>query len=136
MIRLQEWAAQIADCTQSGKTVREWCRENIINEKTYYHRMRVVREEMLELIETWGGGVTPGLVRTANEQVLAYPEGHGNYERHSAKQQEERPVFAALSRPQVKNAAITVRVGEYAVDIPTGADDEMVEQVLRVVAKL
>ena len=35
----------------SGKTVQVWCCENDVNIKTFYYRLRKVREAMLELGE-------------------------------------------------------------------------------------
>lgn len=34
-IQLQEWAAQIQARRESGMTVKQWCAENEMNEKTY-----------------------------------------------------------------------------------------------------
>ena len=47
-VRLQEWAGQIEAQRASGMTVRQWCAENGINVKTYYHRLRRVREQCVE----------------------------------------------------------------------------------------
>ena len=47
-LRLQEWAEQIKSQQSSGLTVREWCAENGINAKTYYYRLRKVREQFME----------------------------------------------------------------------------------------
>ena len=49
-IRLQEWAAQIEAQQASGMTVQQWCAENGINVKTYYHRLRRVREQCVESV--------------------------------------------------------------------------------------
>ena len=46
-LRLQEWAAQIEAQQQSGLTVRIWCEQNGISAKTYYYRLRKVRENCL-----------------------------------------------------------------------------------------
>lgn len=35
--KLQEWSEKIAECRGSGKNVKEWCREQGINTKTYYY---------------------------------------------------------------------------------------------------
>jgi len=51
-IRLTEWAAQIEDRKQSGLTVKQWREENGIHKKTYYNRMKRVREELKETPET------------------------------------------------------------------------------------
>jgi transposase-like protein len=45
-IQLQEWASQIQDRLQSGQTVREWCERIGVAPKTYYYRLRRVREEL------------------------------------------------------------------------------------------
>ena len=34
------WTQRIADCRSSGKSVKHWCRENGISEKTYYYWQR------------------------------------------------------------------------------------------------
>ena len=35
--RLEHWASIIMACRSSGMTVRSWCQENNISEKTYYY---------------------------------------------------------------------------------------------------
>ena len=47
-VRLQEWSAQIEAQQASGQTVQQWCAENGINLKTYYYRLRKVREHFLD----------------------------------------------------------------------------------------
>ena len=49
-IRLQEWAAQIEAQQASGMTVQQWCAENGIKEKTYYYRLRRVREQCVDSV--------------------------------------------------------------------------------------
>ena len=44
-IRLREWSEQIERQQSSGKSVEQWCVENGINPKTYYYRLRRVREK-------------------------------------------------------------------------------------------
>ena len=38
--RLENWTARIMACRSSGMTVRAWCRENGLSEKTYYYWQR------------------------------------------------------------------------------------------------
>lgn len=45
-----EWAERIRQCRESGLTVSEWCRENIINLKTYYYHLRKLRKKICEQI--------------------------------------------------------------------------------------
>ena len=45
-VKLQNWAAEIQMYNSSGMTVQQWCAENGISVKTYYYRLRKVREAM------------------------------------------------------------------------------------------
>ena len=38
--RVELWAERIAECRSSGMSVRAWCREKEISEKTYYYWQR------------------------------------------------------------------------------------------------
>ena len=38
--RLENWTARITACRSSGMTVRAWCQENGLSEKTYYYWQR------------------------------------------------------------------------------------------------
>ena len=39
--RLENWTARIMACRGSGMTVRAWCQENGLSEKTYYWQRRL-----------------------------------------------------------------------------------------------
>ena len=47
-VRLNDWATQIEAQQASGMTVQKWCAENGINPKTYYYRLRKVREQCVD----------------------------------------------------------------------------------------
>lgn len=47
-IKWHKWEEQIKSRAASGLTVREWCRQNNVNEKTYYYHLREVREKLCE----------------------------------------------------------------------------------------
>ena len=40
---MKEWAAMVRECRSSGLTVKEWCMNNGVNIKTYYYRLKRVR---------------------------------------------------------------------------------------------
>jgi len=135
MIRLQEWGRQIHECQQSGKSVKQWCAEQGLNRKTYYWRLRVLQEAMLEAWETNG---------IVQQQVRGDSKGFHHIAQWGAVQEiashpvrkEHVPVFAALPALAVQEVAVTVRIGEYAVDIHADADEKIIEQVLRAVTQL
>ena len=49
--RVQLWAERIAECRSSGKSVRAWCREKEISEKTYYYWQRRLYQQMVSTAE-------------------------------------------------------------------------------------
>jgi len=46
-VRLRQWADDINNRLNSGMRVRQWCSEQGISQKTYYYRLRRVREEAI-----------------------------------------------------------------------------------------
>ena len=46
--RLENWTARIMTCRSSGMTVRAWCRENGLSEKTYYYWQRRLFQTLSE----------------------------------------------------------------------------------------
>lgn len=42
--RLQQWAQVVKECSASGLSNREFCRQNHISEKTYYYWIRRLRQ--------------------------------------------------------------------------------------------
>ena len=49
--RIRVWAERIAECRSSGKSVRAWCREKEISEKTYYYWQRRLYQQMVSTAE-------------------------------------------------------------------------------------
>ena len=45
-VKWDEWEKQVNAQIKSGLTVKEWCRQNRVNEKTYYYHLRRVREKV------------------------------------------------------------------------------------------
>lgn len=43
--RIHQWKQIIQECRCSGKTVRAWCEEQEVNEKSFYYWQRKLREE-------------------------------------------------------------------------------------------
>ena len=50
-IKLRQWAEMVKCRNESGMTVSEWCKENGINLKTYYYRLKRVRQTVCGEIE-------------------------------------------------------------------------------------
>ena len=120
-LQLQEWASQIKAQAQSGMSVREWCESTGIGYKNFYRRRKCVQEEMLEALEERNTFKSSKLAVIKDDQLST---------------EQESPVFAPVTIPQSKGAALTVWIGHYAVDIQSGADAGTIDQVLRAVSRL
>ena len=48
--RAQNWAMVIQECSSSGLSNREFCRQRGISEKTYYYWLRKLRSQMAETV--------------------------------------------------------------------------------------
>lgn len=47
-VKLQNWAAEVRACRESGLTVVEWCEKNGIKPKNYYYHLKRLRESEIE----------------------------------------------------------------------------------------
>ena len=50
-IKLAQWAEMVRQRNESGLTVTDWCRQNGINLKTYYYRLKRIRQAVCNEIE-------------------------------------------------------------------------------------
>ena len=46
--KLEKWKSMVKECRSSGQTVVDWCKDNGVNIKTYYNRLKRLREYMSE----------------------------------------------------------------------------------------
>ena len=49
--KLVQWAEMVRSRSESGLTVTDWCKENGINLKTYYYRLKRIRQAVCNEIE-------------------------------------------------------------------------------------
>ena len=62
--RVQIWAERIAECRGSDMSVRAWCRENGISEKTYYYWQRRQYQQMASATEAVSFAEIPQGIQT------------------------------------------------------------------------
>ena len=62
--RVQLWAERIAECRGSDMSVRAWCRENGISEKTYYYWQRRLYQQMASTTEAVSFAEIPQEIQT------------------------------------------------------------------------
>ena len=50
-VKLAQWAEMVRSRNESGLTVTDWCKQNGINIKTYYYRLKRKRQAVCSEIE-------------------------------------------------------------------------------------
>ena len=105
MAQLTEWKEKVAACRSSGLSVRAWCREQGIANKTYYYWEKEILSE-------------------AGRQMAAL-EGGGRFVEVPALP--ERPPEA--NRGAALAAKLRIKSGE--LEIYAGADEAAVEMLVR-----
>ena len=77
--RLENWTARIMACRGSGMTVRAWCRENGLSEKTYYYWQRrlfqALSEQQVSHKTAFAEVTPPQLVCSGNVAVTVHISG-------------------------------------------------------------
>lgn len=51
-LKHRRWQEMYESYISSGKNVTEWCAENGISKKTFYYRLRQIRKDMIETVES------------------------------------------------------------------------------------
>lgn len=100
--RLEDWTARIMACRNSGMTVRAWCQENGLPEKTYYYWQRRLFQTLSE----------------QQQQIIQQPAF--------------AEITPAPNSGSSGGVAVTVRISGVEADIHNGADAAAVETVLRI----
>lgn len=47
-VKWEKWKEQVNSQIANGLTVKEWCRQNNVNAKTYYYHLRRVRASWIQ----------------------------------------------------------------------------------------
>jgi putative transposase len=103
---LREWREAVAECRASGKSVRQWCKEQEIREKKYYYWEKRVLSEI------------------AGERNLPEPGGKGHLTRIV-------PEALRGGGSESIEAGITIRHGESVIIFPAGSCPETVASLVK-----
>jgi len=103
-VKLEQWKEQITACRSSGMSVRRWCIENQVNQKSYYRwEKEILAAATNELVPMHSQ--TPSLSATTFAEVPALP----------AQPFKQAEIVASI------------RVGKAKVDLYSGADASVVK---------
>ena len=111
--RLLEWSRKVADCRQSGLSVKRWCAENGTNVKSYYSWQKKVFEAMVEEQE-----LRLEEIRSAGSNFVELPAP-----------QQTMQIYASQSTAA---PIATVRIGSASVDVYPGAEPAVIAALCQV----
>ena len=107
-LRLQHWAGIMRERKEKGLSVRQWCRENGVGEKTYYYWQRKLRETVCrELL--------PGKVESDNQAVV--PSGWAKCEPEP--------------KADETSGAVIIEIGKCRITATSSTDPELLGKVCR-----
>ena len=105
-VMLREWSVRIAECRNSGKTVKEWCAEQGISVQTYYRwEKRFVEKATQQL--SFPAPTQAGLLMRINPETMPGDEVN------------------------TINSCITIRHGESVITLPAGSSADAVADLVR-----
>ena len=116
MAQLTEWKERVSACRSSGMTVRAWCEEQGIANKTYYYWEKEVLAEAGRQMSKSESGKEKRFV-----EMPALPERSTQADNDVAQAQEVKPALAA--KLWIKGEAL---------EIYAGADEGMLEALVRI----
>ena len=105
--KLEQWRAQIVECRGSGLSVRKWCMEHHIGQKTYYRW----EKEILETASAQLPSITPAALSRTTFAELPAP---------------------AVQQPVQAEMVASIRIGKAKVDIYSGADASVVKALCQI----
>ena len=108
--RLFEWSQRVADCRQSGMSVKRWCEENGVTPKTYYSWQKKVFEFMVE-----------------QQKSQLEAEEHSSCFVELPVSQEQLSV-----QPATETLVASIQVGKASVNLYAGADPQLVQALCQV----
>lgn len=111
--RLLEWSRKVAECRQSGLSVRRWCEENGTNVKNYYTWQKKVFEAMVEEQE-----LRLEEIQSAGTSFVELPAP-----------QQTMQIYASQSTAA---PIATVRIGSASVDVYPGAEPAVIAALCQV----
>ena len=107
---LQLWRGRVMACRNSGKSIAEWCRENDINIKTYYHWQKLVwNKETQALIASDTSSSLPQQTVQFAQVNLSAPARSG------------------------KGADIVIRKNAWTLEVKNSVDPALLGQILQAV---
>ena len=105
-VMLREWSARIAECRNSGKTVKEWCAEQGISVQTYYRWEKRFVEKATQHLSLPAPAQAGMLMRIDPETMPGDEMG-------------------------TVGSCITIRHGESVITLPAGSSAETVADLVK-----
>ena len=118
-LRHKEWNEEIRACQSSGMKVKDWCYMKGIKPDTYYHHLRVLREEMLKKCSEDSQQIVPVSVSCEVNEITSANQDINI----------DRAISPAIVQDDVKN--IMIRKDGIEIELSQETSEEMIMALLR-----
>ncbi len=106
--KMAEWRIRIGECRNSGKTVKNWCKENHISLKTYYRWQRII----------WDTETEDKSIEPANTGAIQFAEIPQN-----------------RVETDFRQAEIVIRKGDWRIELQNNANPSIICQIMQMVVQ-
>jgi hypothetical protein len=115
----RQWAEDVKERQESKLSLRQWCKERGVPLTTYHYRLRILRKAFIS-------GELPNHEAMFNEQKES--------QALELSTDDSSPIFAEIHPSKLTRGvqpAIVIRLGDSALEINNGADQETITNALQ-----
>ena len=114
--RLNQWSMMVQEREDSGLSIRAYCEQKGIGVKTYYYRLKKLREAAVELTQ-------PEIVQVEAPEILYYRLK----KLREAAVELTQPEIVQVEAPEIlEQKSIVIQSGNTSIEIPCNANPETV----------
>ena len=131
--RIREWAERFRERSQSGQTVRSWCSDNGVSNRTYYYWLRRVREYAAQVMSAAGGENVSALAPVTAFKELAAPQAPA-----AAKLSvpDGWAVCALMEQPKLQAKTLPIEIGKCRVLADEDVDPELLAKFCKALVSI
>ena len=131
--RIREWAEKFRERSNSGQTVKSWCSDNGVSNRTYYYWLRQVREYAAQVMSAVGGESVTELVPVTAAKELTAPQAPASAE---LSVPDGWAVCALAEQPKLPAKTLPIEIGKCRVLADETVDPELLAKVCKALVSI
>lgn len=124
-VKIMQWADLIRKANESPLGRKEWCKQNSISESSFYYWQRRIRHYALSKMMS-------GKQEADVQEIQKLPEDTKSY--YEINLSEVTAADTMSSMHKISKGSISIRYGDFSIDVCEGFSDDLLSSVIRVLA--